>query len=133
MNRLLTVMAALPLLAAASAPTIDAMKHHRRILIVAAPSASDPRLSEQRQTLATWEQGAADRDISVVEVAGDQVRGSADPEPALHRTWRLAASDFQVLLIGKDGHEALRRSTPVTADDLQRTIDAMPIRRAGQR
>jgi hypothetical protein len=38
-----------------------------------------------------------------------------------------------VVLVGKDGHAALRRSEPIDASTLVATIDAMPMRRAGQR
>ena len=127
------LLAALPLLAAAPAPTVRAMQHHRRVLVVAAPSPADPRLAEQRHALSGWQAGAAERDVSVVEVIGDQVRGAGDPAAALRRTWRLPARDFQVVLVGKDGHEALRRSAPLSAEALRATIDAMPMRRAGLR
>jgi hypothetical protein len=40
---------------------------------------------------------------------------------------------FQVLLIGKDGHVALRSAEPVAAATLQSRVDAMPMRRAGER
>jgi hypothetical protein len=76
---------------------------------------------------------AGGRDVSVVELVGDAAAGAADPAAALRATWQLPSQRFTVLLVGKDGHEALRRSAPVTAADLARTIDAMPMRRAGQR
>ena len=132
MNALLAAVAALPILAAA--PTsIDAMRHHRRILLVAAPAPDDPQLAEQRRFLTRWRAGAADRDLSVVELIGDQVAGATDAAPALRRRYGLVPARFAVLLIGKDGHVADRSDRPVAADALERTIDAMPMRRAGQR
>ncbi|WP_375390816.1 DUF4174 domain-containing protein [uncultured Sphingomonas sp.] len=132
MNALLAICAALPALAAA--PTgIDTMRHHRRILLVVAPAPDDPQLAEQRRLLEPWRAGAADRDLSVVELVGDRVVGATDPAPALRRRFRLVTSRFAVLLIAKDGHVADRGDHPITAEALERQIDAMPMRRAGQR
>jgi hypothetical protein len=134
MTNPITFLAALPLLAAAPAPpSVHAMRHDRRVLIVAAPSPADPRLAEQRRALAGWRQGAADRDITLVEVVGDHVAGAGDAAATLRRTWRLPARDFAVVLVGKDGHEALRHAAPLPAEALQQTVDAMPMRRAGLR
>ncbi|WP_419809199.1 DUF4174 domain-containing protein [Sphingomonas sp.] len=131
--QLVTPAAATSLVAVASATTIAAMKHHRRVLLVAAPSAADPRLARQRQQLNDWREGAAERDLTLVEVVGDHVEGAAEPASALRRNWRLPARDFQVVLIGKDGNAALRRAEPLSADTIRETIDAMPMRRAGLR
>lgn len=132
MNALLVICAALPILAAA--PTrIDAMRHHRRILLVAAPSPEDPQLAEQRRLLAPWRAGAADRDLTVVELVADHVAGATDSAPSLRRRYGLVPGRYAVLLIGKDGHVADCGDHPITADALERQIDAMPMRRAGQR
>lgn len=132
MNPLLALAAVLPLLAAAPA-SIDAMRHHRRILLVAAPGEKDPQLAEQRRLLAPWRAGAADRDLSVVELVGDHVTGATDAAPTLRRRYGLVPGRFAVLLIGKDGHVAQRSDRPMAADTLEKTIDAMPMRRAGER
>ena len=134
MTRILPALLALTPLAgpAAAAPTVAEMKNHRRVLIVASPSAGDARLAQQR-AVAGWRSGARDRDLSVVEVIGAQVDGAADPAPLLRRRWRLPPDEFQVVLVGKDGHEALRAGQPLAAAQMQRTIDSMPMRRAGHR
>ena len=124
---------AVPVAGAAAAPTVAAMKNHRRVLIVATPSFTDARLLQQRRALAGWRGGAAARDLSLVEVSRGQVRGAADPSQLIRRQWRLPPGEFQVVLVSKDGHEVLRSPRPVAARTLQRLIDAMPMRRAGQR
>ena len=124
---------AVPTVSAAAAPTVAAMKNHRRVLIVATPSLTDPRFVQQRRALAGWRGGAAARDLSMVEVSRGQVRGASDSSKLIRRQWRLPPGEFQVVLVGKDGHEALRSPRPVAARTLQRLIDAMPMRRAGQR
>ncbi|MGI4877724.1 MAG: DUF4174 domain-containing protein [Janthinobacterium lividum] len=119
--------------ARAGAATIAAMRDQRRVVIVAAPSATDPQLAAQRRALAGWRQGALDRDISVVEVVGNSVSGADDTAGAIERRYALPAGRFAVVLIGKDGHVAMRSATPLSAATLEGTIDAMPMRRAGER
>lgn len=119
--------------AAASMPSVAEMRWQRRVLVVAAPGANDPALTAQRNVLRGWLRGAEDRDVQVVEVIGDRVTGARDTAVALRARLRMPIAHFGLVLIGKDGHVALRLSEPVTAEALQGRIDAMPMRRAGQR
>jgi hypothetical protein len=119
--------------AAAATQTIAQMQGNRRVLIVTAPGASDARLIEQRRILTDWKQGADERDVSVVEVIGEQVHGASDNTTTLRRSRHLPTNSFAVVLIGKDGHEAVRSTKPLTGKALSDRIDAMPMRRAGQR
>ena len=118
--------------ALAASPTLAQMRWERRVLIVAAPSPQDPELAEQRRILNSWTTKRDERDLTVVEIVGDQVRGAGDSAPALRRKFRLPAT-FTAILIGKDGGEKLRSAHPFPAAVLERTIDAMPMRRAGRR
>ena len=125
----------MPLLLAvalAASPSIAQMKWERRVLIVSAPTAADPTLAEQRRILAGWKTNAAARDLTIVEVVGDKVRGAGDPAASIRRKYHLPAS-FTAVLIGKDGGEKLRSAKPFPAAALEQTIDAMPMRKAGQR
>lgn len=115
------------------AATIAAMKGVRRVLIVAAPDAASPQLARQRRSLDGWRQGAADRDLQTIELVGGSVVGSDDEAATLRRRFALPATAFAVVLIGKDGNVALRAGTPLSAQRLEGTIDAMPMRKAGQR
>ncbi len=119
-------------IALAASPTVAQMKWERRILIVSAPAADDASLTEQRRILAAWKTNAAARDLTVVEIVGDTVRRASDPAAALRRKYRLPTS-FTAILIGKDGGEKLRSAKPFPAAALKATIDAMPMRKAGQR
>ena len=109
------------------------MKWHLRVLILAAPSADDQALVAQRRELASWQTEREDRDVTIVEIVGTHVSGATDTAVSLRRQWLLPADRFQAILIGKDGHEAFRTARPVAAAGLTQTIDAMPMRRAGQR
>ena len=118
--------------ALAASPTLAQMRWDRRVLIVAAPSPQDPALAEQRRLLGSWTAKRDERDLTIVEVVGDQVRGAGDTAPSLRRKFRLPAG-FTAILIGKDGGEKLRSAKPFPTALLEQTIDAMPMRRAGRR
>jgi hypothetical protein len=117
----------------AASPSVASMQWERRVLIVAASSVDDPRLLEQRRMLAAWRDEAELRDLSVVEVVGDRVAGVSDTAAMLRRAYGLPVSSFAVALLGKDGGVKRRASEPLAAADLARTIDSMPMRRAGGR
>jgi hypothetical protein len=118
--------------ALAASPSIAEMKWERRVLIVAAPSAGDASLAEQRRVLARWQANGDARDLTIVEVVGDTVRGASDSAATIRRKYHLPAA-FTAILIGKDGGEKLRSAKPFAAAALEATIDAMPMRKAGQR
>ncbi len=118
--------------ALAASPTLAQMRWERRVLIVAAPSPQDAALAEQRRILGSWTAKGDERDLTVVEIVGDRVRGAGDTAPALRRKFRLPGA-FTAILIGKDGGEKLRSAHPFPTALLEQTIDAMPMRKAGQR
>ncbi|WP_206365710.1 DUF4174 domain-containing protein [Sphingomonas sp. AAP5] len=121
------------LAAAIAAATVADMRYERRVLIVAAPNEADARRIAQRASLDAMPQELGDRDVTVVEVTGDSVRGATDSAAALRTRWRLPKTAFGIVLVGKDGNAALRRAEPIDRATLVATIDAMPMRRAGQR
>ncbi|GHH22576.1 hypothetical protein GCM10008023_32740 [Sphingomonas glacialis] len=121
------------LAAAIAAATVADMRYERRVLIVAAPNEADARRIAQRASLDAMPQELGDRDVTVVEVTGDSVRGATDSATALRTRWRLPKAAFGIVLVGKDGNAALRRAEPIDRATLVATIDAMPMRRAGQR
>lgn len=124
----------MPALAAVAlaAYSVAAMRWHRRVVIVATPRAADPELAEQRKTLAGWG-GAAERDVSVVYVVGDTVTGASDTAATLRLAYHLPIDRFSIVLIAKDGRVAVRSEKPVPDQRIEDIIDAMPMRRAGQR
>jgi hypothetical protein len=119
--------------AALAAPDLDGLQGRRRVVLIASSRLDDPQAMQQRRTLEGWSRGAADRDVWPVDVSGSRVIGCADQASDLRRRFHLSPDAFAVLLIGKDGHVALRSKRPVTAAQLQTTIDAMLMRRAGER
>lgn len=119
--------------ASARPASVASMRWHQRILLLVAPQPDDPSAVSQRRIMAGWQAQAADRDVALIEIAGERVSGASDSAAALLRRYRLSPHGFQVLLVGKDGHVALRSAKPIDAGTLQEAIDAMPMRRAGER
>lgn len=118
----------------AGAPTsLAAMRWEKRVLLVSAAHADDPALAQQRRILQGWAAGARDRDLVLVEIVGDRVRGVGDPAAMLRRRYSLPATGFSAVLIGKDGGAKTRSRTPIDGATLQAVIDAMPMRRNGER
>ena len=116
----------------ASGQTITEMQWHRRVLIVSTPSADDLQFLAQERALSQWT-GGDDRDVSVVRIEHDAVSGSSETATELRDRYHFAAATFSVALIGKDGHVVLRSQTALTGAQLDAVIDAMPMRRSGQR
>jgi hypothetical protein len=133
------LVAAFAILAALSGPavarptSIESMRWHQRVLLLVSPRPNDPHAQQQKRIFSEWRAQAADRDLVLVEIAGSHVAGASNSATSLIRRYRLSTDAFQLLLIGKDGHVALRAAKPVEAATLQQTIDAMPMRRAGER
>lgn len=116
-------------LVAAAPPSLSAMKWEKRVLLIAAPGEQDPLLQQQRRIMRRWTAAAAERDLAVVEIVGNDVTGASDTSASLRERFRLPRDGFSALLIGKDGGTKLRRTHPIAAADLEETIDAMPMRR----
>ncbi len=109
-----------------------------RPLVLISP-ADDPRLAEQDELLAERSAGLVDRDMVVVRLAGDagEISEPATVEPrrlepdevtALRERFDVAADEFAVILVGKDGGEKRRDSQPVAMEQIFDEIDAMPMR-----
>ncbi len=116
-----------------SGATLAQMRWHHRVLLLFAPDAQATALVRQREVMAAWGRPAAERDLVAVTVIGGAVSGASDEAAALRRRFKPASSGFTAILIGKDGGEKLRSAAPLTAERMEATIDAMPMRRNGER
>ncbi len=114
-------------------------RDRRRVLVLAAPAASDSLLLVEEAGLRARAAGVTDRDLVVVRVL-DTGQSSVEGRPldpadvaTLRRRLGLGAGRFTAVLVGKDGHVALRAHAPVVAGRLFPLIDAMPMRRSEMR
>ncbi len=101
----------LPLLVSFALPLSAAPE--RRVLIISAPSLADETYRTQAALLLSAWPGLIERDFTVET--------------------RFDAKSFSIILVGKDGGEKLRRTTPLPPDELFALVDAMPMRRAEMR
>ena len=82
----------------------------QRMLVITAPSSADETYRAQAALLLPAWSGLVERDFTV------QTRFGTDA--------------FAIVLVGKDGGEKLRRTTPLSPEELFSIVDAMPMRRA---
>lgn len=94
-----------------------------RVLVVTAPSETDPQLLAQRRMYDEARAGASERDLVLIVATGDTPQASA-----LRRRLGLAGG-FQAVLVGKDGNAKLASAKAVSTDRLFALIDTMPMRR----
>jgi hypothetical protein len=92
------------------------------------PTADDPRFTRQSGQLSSLTRQPTFRSLIVVGVAGDTVIGVSDTAGALRKRFGVSPKAFEVVLVGKDGDVALRRTNVVPSQQLAATIDAMPMR-----
>lgn len=95
-----------------------------RPVIVFAESENDPRFQRQMRELDSRPAELAERDVVILT---DTTPGPSRFETTALRA-RLRPHDFTFILVGKDGQVKLRRPGPVTAAQLLRLIDRLPIR-----
>ncbi len=117
MNLTLLLLSVLPLPGFGQAPPLDALQETHRVLLVFTPSAQDGRFTQQQSFFEGHAAAMKERDLVLVV--------GAAPE---RQRFKVAPVEFTVILIGKDGGEKMRSHQPVTAERLERTIDAMPMR-----
>ncbi|TGE10324.1 DUF4174 domain-containing protein [Hymenobacter fodinae] len=99
----------------------------KRVVLLCAPTASEPELRAQQQQFAAAEAGMQERDIVVREVLFDQL--SAADKQYVTQKLRVNTTGFTLVLLGKDGGVKRRETQPITPKSLFQTIDVMPMRR----
>jgi len=121
-------------LAAGTASAMSGYMWKNRPLVVFAPGGTHPGLAQQKAIIASLRPAFIDRNVVAVYVAGDSVSTDLGAGPGmgaaqLRSRFGVAPGAFRVLLVGKDGGVKLSSSSPVSAQTLFATIDAMPMRR----
>ena len=92
----------------------------KRLLLIFADKAGNSALKEQAQFLKTDAKGLKERDVEILTYYGDR-----DIKMFQNKKIRSA---FTVILVGKDGSDKMRATSPVTLKTLFTTIDEMPMR-----
>ena len=131
-----------PALAQEADPLAPYRGDYRPLLVFSPPA--DPRLMEQTDALDAARAGLIERDQVVLIAVGTGARtiemrggavtqGAAPDNEALRARFGVAAEEFAVILVGKDGGEKLRTDEVLSPTRLFTTIDAMPMRRREMR
>jgi hypothetical protein len=94
----------------------------KRMLLIFADKASNPALKEQSVILKKDTKGLNERDVEVHIYYGDRDSKTFQD--------KKITSNFTVVLVGKDGGEKMRETSPIALKTLFSTIDEMPMRRA---
>ncbi len=111
---------------------------HRLLFVFASSRDAEPYV-EQVKRLAGTQGGFRERDLLLIEVMDEGPSRvstdtlSAASEERLRDRFDVPPSAFRVVLVGKDGTEKRRDETPVTAQSIFETIDAMPMRQREMR
>lgn len=108
-------------------------KDHRRVLLLYGRDASSGSpgqhyLIDQQEALNEVRNGLDERDLDVVVLIASEV-SEPDRQFLMHDFKLVPHEDFVGWLIGKDGGIKQTFKKPVSADDLFKTIDGMPMRR----
>ncbi|WP_257165192.1 DUF4174 domain-containing protein [Bradyrhizobium sp. SRS-191] len=103
------------------ASPLESYRWKARVLVVTGPD--DAAAQQQRRIYDAARAGMSERAIVLLEAVDESV--------ASHELRTTLGSDnrrFTVTLIGKDGHIALASHTPISAEELFKRVDAMPMR-----
>ncbi|MBT8155548.1 DUF4174 domain-containing protein [Epibacterium ulvae] len=92
----------------------------KRPIVVFADSDADPRFQEQLERLRSQEDALRERDVVILT--------DTDPTERSELRRKLRPRGFQLVLVGKDGDVKLRKPSPWTVRELNRTIDKIPLR-----
>jgi hypothetical protein len=121
--------------------TLRSLRDQHRALLIFTPDTNAQFLHQIRE-LAANANDLRERDLVVIPILSHEDNKpwgvtfrldtiatlSASEQAAARKRFHIAPDAFTVILIGKDGGEKLRSSSPVSLDKLLSTIDAMPMR-----
>ncbi len=126
-------MLAMPMTSHAAKKDLADHRWQNRLVVVFAPSVGHPLAEAQTRALLDLKPCARARDVVVVGVYAVDVLIDGTPttmydSAGLRSHFGIDANDAVVLLVGKDGGVKLRRTAPISAQELFGLIDAMPMR-----
>ncbi len=110
-----------------------------RVLILFADQENHNILNQQLDFFNQNQEGMQDRDLLVYQVfsnAGKRPDGEEMPTQQVkdwRKQWKIDATDFVLILIGKDGGTKLKKEKLTPIDQIFDLIDSMPMRQAEMR
>ncbi|MGY2131615.1 DUF4174 domain-containing protein [Hymenobacter sp. HD11105] len=110
---------------------IKAQRWQKRIVILCAPTAETPALTQQKASMRAAEAQVKTRDMLVLEAIETEL--TTAEKQYVRQTLGITPGSFAVVLIGKDGGVKRKDSKPIDPKVLFETIDTMPMRRQEMR
>ena len=132
-------IAAMLTLSPALAGDLASYRWKNRLLLLFAPSESEPGFADFDRRLAQERLGVADRDLVVFRIMEEgPSRVAQQPLPPedvenLRRRFEVVAGRFTAILIGKDGGVKMRREHRADLREIFDRIDSMPMRQQEMR
>ncbi len=117
-----------------SAMNLDQYQWNHRLLLIFAPSETSADYRSQLQFLKAQQSKMDDRNLLVIRVFQNSgfvgKRAIASESIAqLRKRYSIQSDEFQIILVGKDGTEKRRETTPISMSAIYSQIDQMPMRR----
>lgn len=116
------------------------LKHrwNKRVLVIFSPQDQTSQSQEQASICTPGSPEWEARKLAVYEVSGE---GGLTPDGnyisledarRLRKGYGISLGEFMVVLVGLDGKEKLRSSSPVSLSEIYALIDSMPMRKEEQ-
>jgi Domain of unknown function (DUF4174) len=119
---------------AAAAMTAEAKtpNNGHRSLIIFAPDMLSKNLSKQLSAMAGHQDDLGERAISLIYVVGRSVSAqlgsdSITPAVKLRAHFKVGNGEFRAILVAENGEVEMLSDTPITADQLFQTTDAVAV------
>ena len=120
-----------------TAQEIATYQWKNRLVLILSSSTETANYQKQVQELEENTEGLAERKIKVFQITPKKFTTGFSTDwknnNSLYHKFSIQNADFEVILIGLDGGEKLRRQQPVSTEKLFSTIDVMPMRKAEMR
>ncbi|MBC3786628.1 DUF4174 domain-containing protein [Spirosoma utsteinense] len=107
---------------------LNEKKDNRRVILLYGRDDAQHFLIDQQEALSEAKAGLAERDMDVIVLIASMVT-EPDRQFLMHDFKLLPSEDFVGWLIGKDGGVKQTFKKLVTADELFKLVDGMPMRK----
>jgi len=102
---------------------LQSFQGHNRLLLVFARDENDPQLKQQQTLIRDHEKEMSQSDVRLFTVLSSATAAAGGSPDDWRRRFGITGEGFQAVLVGKDGTEKKRWTTPVAWDELKTDVD----------